>query len=78
MFGEKKMAENYLSRKTTPTEIMNTDDANGDSVNTNADLNAQFQQLQNRLDKMSDQMQVMRQKVSRLKKAIGNLRDSDE
>jgi predicted nucleic acid-binding Zn-ribbon protein len=78
MFGEKKMEAESPCRNTTPTEITDTSDSNSNNVNTNADLNPQFQQLQNRLDKMSDQMQVMRQKVSRLRKAIGNLQDSDE
>jgi hypothetical protein len=69
------MAEKFLHNNAIPNETIDTDHSSGNGVNTNADLNTQFQQLQNRLDKMSDQMQVMRQKVSRLRKAIGNLQD---
>jgi prefoldin subunit 5 len=72
------MEAKSLSRNTTPAEITDTIESSSNNVNTNANLNTQFQQLQNRLDKMSDQMQVMRQKVSRLRKAIENLQDSDE
>jgi hypothetical protein len=76
MFGEKKMEAKSLNAAST--EITDTSDSSGDSVNTNTDFNARFKEFQNRLDKMSDQMQVIRQKVLRLRKAIGNLPDSDE
>ncbi len=72
------MSEKFPHNNSKPTEIMDTDHSTGNSVNPNADSSVQFQQLQNRLDKMSDQVQVMTQKVSRLRRAIGNLQDSDE
>ncbi len=61
-----------------PNQTIDTDHSNGDNVVFNTDLNARSQDFHNRLDKMSDQMQVMRQKVLRLRKAIENLQDSDE